>query len=163
MYVTDHYYCRAKHPCKVHVWAGISCRGKTQIVIFDGLMNGAGLIEVFEAGLLPFINDNRNIRFMQDNDPKHASRRVGEWLERNNINWWKTPAESPDINPIENMWHELKEHIRRVTKPKTKQELVSGILSFWDTVDVPKCRKYIGHLKKVIPEIIKQNGGPTGY
>ena len=37
---------RAKHPCKVHVWAGISCQGKTPIVIFDGLMNATGLIEV---------------------------------------------------------------------------------------------------------------------
>ena len=27
-------------------------------------------------------------------------------------NWWRTPAESPDMNPIENMWHELKEYIR---------------------------------------------------
>lgn len=146
----------------MHVWAGISC-GKTQIVIFDGLMNAAGLIEVLEAGLIPFINANRDIRFMQDNDPKHTSRRVGEWLERNNINWWKTPAESPDINPIENMWHELNEYIRCVAKPKTKEELVSGILRFWDTVDVTKCKKYIGHLRKVIPKIIEQNGGPTGY
>ena len=24
------------------------------------------------------------------------------------INWWKTPPESPDAKPIENLWHELK-------------------------------------------------------
>ena len=127
-------------------------------------MNGVGLIEVLKAGLLPYINNiDNNVRFMQDNDPKHTSKRVGAWLEEQNINWWHTPPESPDINPIENLWHELKEYMRRVVKPKTKQELVSGILEFWDTVDINKCKKYIGHLRKVIPKIIEQNGGPTGY
>ena len=29
----------AKHPVKVHVWGGISARGATQIVIFDGKVN----------------------------------------------------------------------------------------------------------------------------
>ncbi len=70
------------------------------------------------------------------------------------INWWKTPAESPDLNPIENLWHELKEYLRREIKPKTKQQLLNGIVEFWDTVDIAKCKKYIGHLKKVVPKVI---------
>ena len=100
---------------------------------------------------------------MQDNDPKHALGRVGAWLDDHDINWWKTPAESPDINPIENLWHELKEFLRRVVKPKNKQELVERILQFWDTVDIPRCKKYINHLRKVVPNVIEKKGGPTGY
>ena len=45
-----------------------------------------------------------------------------------------TPPESPDLNPIENLWHELKDYLRGVIKPKNKQELIDGILTFWDTV-----------------------------
>ena len=60
------------------------------------------------------------------------------------INWWKTPAESPDINPIENMWHELKEYIRREIKPRTKDGLIEGIKKFWMTVDVDKCTRCFG-------------------
>ena len=48
-------------------------------------------------------------------------------------------------------------------KPLRKDELVQGINRFWDTVDVPKCKKYISHLKKVIPKVIEENGEPTGY
>uniref|UniRef100_A0A1X7U137 Tc1-like transposase DDE domain-containing protein n=1 Tax=Amphimedon queenslandica TaxID=400682 RepID=A0A1X7U137_AMPQE len=73
-------------------------------------MNSAGFIEVLENGLIPYTQHlNPSQRLMQDNDPKHSSKKVKEWLEANKINWWKTPPESPDLNPIENLWHELKE------------------------------------------------------
>ena len=100
---------------------------------------------------------------MQDNDPKHTSKLAQEFMVNNNINWWRTPAESPDLNPIENLWHELKEYIRRETKPTTKAELIQGILEFWETVDIEKCNRYINHLKKVMPRVIEVNGQATGY
>ena len=65
-------------------------------------------------------------------------------------------------NKGENLWHEIKEYIRREIKPKTKDELVTGIAKFWETVDTAKCLKYIGHLKKIIHKVIKV-GAATGY
>jgi len=75
----------------------------------------------------------------------------------------RTPAESPDCNPIENLWHELKEYLRREVKPKTKQELIDGIRAFWETVDIAKCTKYIQHLRKAMPKVIELQGAATGY
>ena len=43
-------------------------------------------------------------------------------------------------------------------KLKNQIELVKGIKSFWDTVGPTKCRKYVGHLKKVIPKVIELKG-----
>lgn len=106
---------------------------------------------------------NRLARLMMNNDPKHTSNRVTAWLEDQEINWWKTPAKSPDLNPIENLWHELMEYLRREVKPKRNEELITGLEQFWDTVDIAKCQKYINHLRKVIPKVIEENGGPTGY
>ena len=93
---------------------------------------------------------------MQDNDPKHTSRLASQFFEDNGINWWRTPAESPDCNPIENLWHDIKGFLRREVKPETKQQLIDGIQLFWTTVDVPECTKYIRHLRKVIPRVIEQ-------
>lgn len=156
---------RAKHPTKVHVWAGISKKGPTQICIFDGIMKAPLYVNILERTLLPFIARvmPTSHRFMADNDPKHTSRLAQNFLQEKKINWWRTPAESPDLNPIENLWHELKEYMRREVKPKTKQELIDGIHMFWNTVTVAKCRKYIGHLRKVIPKVLEVGGAATGY
>ena len=100
---------------------------------------------------------------MQDNDPKHTSRQAATFFNEEGVNWWKTPPESPDLNPIENMWHELKEFIRREVKPQNKEELIEGIKRFWNTVEVRKCNKYINHLRKVVPRVIEVEGAATGY
>ncbi len=156
---------QAKHPTKVHVWAGISKKGPTPIVIFEGIMDATLYIQILQRGLLPFIRGTYpdSHRFMQDNDPKYTSKAVGTFLSQEEVNWWKTPAESPDMNPIENLWHELKEYVRREVKPSNKSELILGIKRFWDTVDAQKCCKYINHLRKVIPRAIELDGQATGY
>ena len=100
---------------------------------------------------------------MMDNDPKHTSGYAADWMRENGVNWWKTPAESPDLNPIENLWHELKEYIKREIKPRSMDELIQGIITFWGTVDTAKCLKYIGHLSKVIPKVIALQRAATGY
>ena len=136
------------------------------MIIFEGIMNAEVYVSVLEEGLLPSVErlfDGTGYLFMQDNDPKHTSRRARQFFEENGVIWWKTPPESPDLNPIENIWHELKEYIRRQTKPRNKAELIAGIKEFWKTVDTPKCRRYIGHLKKVIPKVIAVQGAASGY
>ena len=125
--------------------------------------------KILERILLPFIRQKFpppcTHRYIQDNDTKHTSRPAQNFYSQPGITWWCTPAESPHLNPIENLWHELKEYVRREVKPTTKLELVqvNGINSFWATVDENKCCHYINHLRKVIPKVIEVNGEATGY
>ena len=132
----------------------------------QAFMTAEFYVSVLEKGLLPFLHEkfhNEDHRFMQDNDPKHVSCCATTFMEQHGVNWWRTPPESPDLNPIENLWHELKEHLRTKVKPKNKGELVDGIKNFWSTVDAAKCAKYIRHLRKVIPKVIELGGEATGY
>ena len=147
------------------MWAGISWRGRTGICIFEGIMNAELYVQILESALLPFLRDvyPDGHKFMQDNDPKHTSNYAKRFYDAQHVNWMKTPPESPDLNPIENLWHEVKEFLRREIKPRTKDELINGIKQFWETVSIAKCQKYIGHLKKVIPKVIEVNGAATGY
>lgn len=156
---------KAKHPPKVNVWAGISRRGATKVVVFTGTLTATRYVDILEMSLVPFLNKHYTDghRFQQDNDPKHTSRYAQWWIAENNINWFKTPASSPDLNPIELIWHTLKEYLRTVYKPKNLTDLKTGIKTFWSTVTPEECCKYINHLKKVIPKVIEVQGGPTGY
>lgn len=61
---------------------------------------------------------------MQDNDPKHTSRLATKFFDDNGVNWWRTAPELPDLNPLKNVWHELKEFVRREIIPQSKNELV---------------------------------------
>ena len=68
-------FIRAKHPMKVHVWAGISLKGATEICIFDETMDADLYYEIIQETPLPFLVSTypEQHRFMEDNDPKHAS------------------------------------------------------------------------------------------
>ena len=140
-------------------------RGPTGLCVFEGKMDAQMYVDILKDTLKPFIREvyPNGHRFMQDNDPKHTSRLAKQFFEDNRINWWKTPAESPDCNPIENLWHELKEYLRREKKPTTKQQLIDRIHAFWVTVDVAKCERYIRHLRRVLPRVIELQGAATGF
>ena len=68
----------SNHPFKVHVWAGISTKGATPILIFGGIMDRFFYVEEILCNTLqPFLSStfpDNNFRFQQDNDPKHSSK-----------------------------------------------------------------------------------------
>ena len=121
---------------------------------------------ILEAGLLPFIAEkfsDGHILF-HDNDPKHASEYIEFFFKHHNVNWWPTPLESPDLNPIESVWGSLKQYLRTHYEPKNLQELKDGIAHFWMTLTPEVCQKYINHIpKKVIAKVVSVNGEPSGY
>lgn len=72
------------------------------------------------------------------------------------------PASSPDLNPIECVWGSMKDYLQRQTRPKTKDELVAGIVDFWNRLDDEQCARYIDHIHKAIPRVVLNQGWPSG-
>ena len=144
-----------KQPIKVHVWGGISKHGATSVVVFTGIMTAIRYTKILEAALLPFAQEIflSGYRFQQDNDPKHCAHFTRNYFSAHNVNWWRTPAESPDLNPIENAWGSMKEYLCNTHKPRGLEDLKKGIREFWKTLTPSVCTNYINHIHRVMPVV----------
>ena len=58
----------------------------------------------------------------------HATATTSVYLEENNVFYFKTPTESPDLNPIELVWHDLKVYFKEESKPKNSAQLLAVII-----------------------------------
>ena len=160
---------KPKHPLKVHIWGAISKKGAAPVVIFTDNLNAVRFGKIMEASLIPFVRSKfpRHHKFQMDNDPKHTSNYVRNFLQTKGVYWWKTPAESPDLNPVEKVWGSMKNFLRNVHFRKLENRnlvgLKEGIKKFWKSLTPKTCQKYINHINKVIPIVIQNRGEASGH
>ena len=117
----------AKQPFKVMVWAGIPKKGATDICLVNGSLNSAACQEVLHMHLLPFLRNHLvGDKFQQDNAPCHTFKSTMKFLKDNDASLLPTPPESPDLNQIEKMWHDLKHFIWTTVKTHYKENCFKG-------------------------------------
>ena len=96
----------------------------------------------------PFIDKKYKYacKLLQDNDAKHSIKLCSKTIKQLNIKWVKSPPLSPDLNPIESVWGDLKHFIRRKFCNNV-QELKKAVAEFKNKVMTPEyCQAYIKRL-----------------
>ena len=85
---------------------------------------------------------------------------VFEVKENSNPDW---PGNSPDLNPIENLWTVLKYKVSE-KQPASVKELVDAIKAVWvHELSAEYCRSLVESMPKRLEAITKAKGGPTKY
>lgn len=72
----------------------------------------------------------------------------------------KSPPYSPDLNPIEWVWSELKSFVRSKFC-ESESDVLNAIREFQEALTPHKCQNYILKLREVIQKVIRNGGGPS--
>ena len=156
-YITE----SSKFSSSIMLWGAIRYDGKKMLIKCNTNVNSDEYIRILTEGL-PQIYNHR-YRFQQDGAPCHRSRQTMQFLEEKMIrqleNW---PAQSPDINIIENVWKILKENVKK-HHCNNLNELWRVIQLEWERIPVDLIKKTYDSLPNRMKAIIFSKGRTTKY
>ena len=100
--------------------------------------------------------------FQQDNAPIHTCRSTRQWLRQHDVTLLDWPPKSPDENPIENLWHELKTAANRC-KPSTAAELWNALQEAWQQIAAARVRNLAESVPRRLGAIRRARSGNSRY
>ncbi|KAK3562010.1 hypothetical protein QTP86_023463 [Hemibagrus guttatus] len=149
----------------VMVWGCSAASGPGRLAVINGTMNSAVYQKILKDNVRPSVCDlklKRTWVLQQDNDPKHSSKSTSEWLKKNKMKTLEWPSQSPDLNPIEMLWHDLKKVVH-ARKPSNVAELQQFCKDEWAKIPPQRCNRLIASYGKRLIAVVAAKGGPTSY
>ncbi len=154
-----------KFPQSVMIWAAMSSAGVGPLCFLKSTVNTAIYQEILGDFMLPSADKlygDADFIFQQDLAPAHTAKGTKSWFNDHGVTVLDWPANSPDLNPIENLWGIVKRKMRD-TRPNNADDLKVTVKETWASIPPQQCHKLITSMPRRIEAVIKAKGAPTKY
>lgn len=157
---------RVKHPDKQMYWGSFSYYGLGSLVPVSGMMNSLKYKDLLQTELpkMKAQFPDSDMVFQQDLAPCHVSKLMTRFFAESGLTVLAWPGNSPDLNPIENLWSIIKARLRN-SDCTTKEKLNSAIRMLWnDDMELKgMCQKLADSMPKRVELLLKAKGGHIKY
>jgi hypothetical protein len=170
------------------VWACFTGAKVGPLIVCDaGSVNADRYLDILRDGVVAFTNDLLNpapgadtitvatddtLLFMHDNAPCHTAKKVTEYLKKRRLPTMKWLAQSPDLNPIENLWVDLKSSfhkafwqkgLRRSTAPDNLDRCAMLLKELWRDQGMKLINNLVESMPTRVAHVLAARGGHTKY
>ncbi len=130
-----------KFPHSVMIWVAMSSAGVGPLCFLKTNVIAPVYQDILEHFMLPSADQlfkDADFIFQQDLAPAHTAKSTKSWLNDHGVGVLDWPANSPDLNPIENLWGIVKRKMRN-KRPKNADELKATVKETWASIPPQQC------------------------
>ncbi len=147
------------------IWAAMSSARVGPLRFLKSTVNAAIYQDILEHFLLPSADKlygDADFMFQLDLAPAHTAKGTKSWFNDHGVTVLDWPANSPDLNPRENLWGIVKRKMRD-TRPNNADDLKAAIKATWASITPEQCHRLIVSMPRRIDAVIHAKGGTTKY
>ncbi len=154
-----------KFPQSVMIWGAMLSAGVGPLCFLKTNVTAPIYQDILDRFMLPSADQlfkDADFIFQQDLTPAHTAKSTKSWINDHGVGVLDWPENSPDPNPIENLWGIVKRK-KRNKRPKNADELKATVKETWASIPPQQCHKLITSMPRRIEAVIKAKGAPTKY
>lgn len=161
-------YClhgTVKHDKKINVWGCFSAQGVGRLYRINGILEKHQFHSILVNQMIPSAKKlfpSGQFSFQQDNDPKHTAIINQRYLKNKNVSVLEWPSQSPDLNPIENLWAYMDRQMKN-RHPQNEDELFVIVKECWESLSIEILKAHVDSMPRRCQAVIESNGMPTKY
>lgn len=150
------------------IWGCFTWWHMGPLVKIEGIMKKEDYLQILQTNLPDFLDEctypEEEMGFQQDGDPKHTAKIVKKWLDEPKFQKLMWPAQSPDLNPIENVWSLVKRQLGLHERaPKNMAELMERVRDEWTNIPRETIQHMVESMPRRIASVKKNKGLWTKY
>lgn len=153
----------------IKVWGCFTSYGPGPLHRIEGNMNREMYLAILQQYLCGTVSNmphpSHEVVFQHDNDPKHTAKCVQAWLATQEFQLLQWPAQSPDQNPIENLWSYLKRALLHdySSPPSNVNVLWERVQEQWEKLSPDYCATLVRSMPNRLAALRKAKGLWTKY